>query len=806
MITLRRLLSGHSNIEVLANSMDATAEEFAGDAPKNRPKPAAVVPNPKQNLMPFARRPFYFGLVLVLASLILGSATYLVLTGETPIAPTESLVTELLGANLVLVLLLVAAIAWQVISVARARAQGTAGARLHVRLVTMFALVAVLPAVLVAIFATVTLDRGLDAWFSARTRAIIDGAQTVAESYLREHTQVLRSETIAMATDINRNIELYRTDKDNFLRFMTQQARLRAMSAAFIIRDDGKVGAQVIANRNIRYSPPPAGAIEQVNEGRVALFEPGPDSMIRALIRLNDFERGLLYVYRKVDQTVIDHLRKTREGRAEYDALALSRSGVQAAFAILYVGMALIFLLAAIWCGLWVANRLVAPIGRLIDAARQVSTGDLSISVDIDQREGDLAALARTFNEMITEVNSQRGRLIAANTTLDDRRRFMEAVLSGVSAGVIGLDENGIIELANRPAYALLGLTESDTENTRLADAVPELAALIDSAQFRPGRAIEEQVGLVIGGSERTIHVRITSESGQSVDRDHKNVRGGFVVTFDDITELQLAQRSSAWADIARRIAHEIKNPLTPIQLSAERLKRKYSKHIVNDREIFEQCTNTIIRQVGDIGRMVDEFSSFARMPKANFEAGNFNQVVRDAVILQKMSLQNIDFEVQTPDEPVDYAFDRRLVSQALTNLIKNASEAIESAEMADGERGQISVRVERTKDDCVTITVTDNGCGLPKVDRSRLTEPYMTTRDKGTGLGLAIVRRIMEEHGGTITLEDAPAVASGGHGASLRLEFPLRDITTDTIPKQRAQTEAGTDPTNDENLKTESS
>jgi len=361
----------------------------------------------------------------------------------------------------------------------------------------------------------------------------------------------------------------------------------------------------------------------------------------------------------------------------------------------------------------------------------------------------------------------------------------MEAVLSGVTAGVVGLDRQGQIVLINRSALDLLGLSLGNVVGEPLNEVVPEFSNLIQTAKLRPGRPAEEQVSLVINGNERTVHARITSESGEirhnSDDAAPDDLPGDFVVTFDDITELQTAQRSSAWADIARRIAHEIKNPLTPIQLSAERLKRKYSKDIKTDRDIFEQCTDTIIRQVGDIGRMVDEFSSFARMPKANFEFGNLNQVVRDAVVLQKMSQANIEFEVNLPEEPIEFAFDRRLISQALTNLIKNASEAHEIVEYSDGERGRIEVKVERLGADRAAISVIDNGCGLPKKDRNRLTEPYMTTRENGTGLGLAIVRRIIEEHGGNISLKDAAATASGRRGAVVRLEFPLREASAVT-------------------------
>jgi two-component system nitrogen regulation sensor histidine kinase NtrY len=716
-----------------------------------------------------SRIAFQAGVAIVVVAVALGVSTYLVLTGQTSVEPTAEIVYALLAANALLVVAMIAMIAWQLVLIWRGRQRGRAGARLHVRLVTMFALVAVLPAVLVAVFASVTLDRGLDAWFSERTRAIIDNAQTVAEAYLLEHGQVIRGDAAAMRNDINRAHEVFIEDIDRFGRIVSSQSAIRALSASFVVRRDGTVILSAVGRRDLKFAPPPPEAFEQATGDAVVVFRSGDENMVSALTQLPAFEDAYLYLFRAVDPRVVEHLRKTQAERAEYNQLESSRFDVQVTFALMYVGMSLIFLLAAIWCAIWVANRLVAPIRRLIDAARLVSEGDLDASVAIARREGDLASLGQTFNDMTRDLRSQRAELVEANAQLDHRRRFTEAVLAGVSAGVIGLNRHGRVELVNKPALSLLQCSEDALVGSDLAAAVPEFAEFLAEAIERPARGlVQGQVNLMRDSQERHLQVRVTTERG---DRDSQ----GFVVTFDDVTDLVSAQRSFAWADIARRIAHEIKNPLTPIQLSAERLKRKYGKHIKVDREVFEQCTDTIIRQVGDIGRMVDEFSSFARMPKASIEPNDLHEVVREAVVLQRVAYPELDFVVDVPRRALIAMIDRRLISQAVTNLIKNASEAIEAvARAGDRVRGRIEVTVRAGSGEA-TIEVIDNGRGLPKEGRHRLIEPYMTTREKGTGLGLAIVRKIMDEHDGTLTLDDAPEVASGGRGAVVRLRLPLR-------------------------------
>jgi two-component system nitrogen regulation sensor histidine kinase NtrY len=458
-------------------------------------------------------------------------------------------------------------------------------------------------------------------------------------------------------------------------------------------------------------------------------------------------------------------MRMTETAALEYKMLQSRRFGVQVAFGLMYLTIALTLLLSAIWLGLAFANRLVEPITRLMTAADQVSAGNLNVQVPTGRHERSLGGLTGTFNRMTAQLRNQRRALLEASEQIDTRRRFTEAVLSGVSAGVLGIDADGRISLVNRSAENLVGSSEAELLGSRMSEAVPELADLFTQASEGHIRLVHGTVRVTRDGRERTLNARVTSE--QSSADQH-----GYVITLDDITELVTAQRTSAWADIARRIAHEIKNPLTPIQLSAERIRRKYGKVIVEDREVFDQCTDTIVRQVDDIKRMVDEFSSFARMPKAVMEPEDVAETVRQVVMLMDVGYPDIEVVAHVPDDKVVTPVDRRLLSQALTNIIKNATESITA--VPEDVRGQGRIEVDlHEQDGMVIIDITDNGTGLPVENRSRLLEPYMTTREKGTGLGLAIVSKILEEHGGGIELGDAPAVASGGRGARVRLWFP---------------------------------
>jgi two-component system nitrogen regulation sensor histidine kinase NtrY len=713
---------------------------------------------------------------LVVAAVLLGSFTYMLLTGLTPFAPTRIILIVLLLGNLTIVLVLFGLISWRVIRLIMARVSGTTGAKLHARLVTMFAIVAVMPAIIVAAFAAMTLNRGLDTWFSERVQLIISNAETVAEAYLNEHHHVLRGDSLAMANDINRSSPLMTTNPGLFFQLVSDQMHLRALNGAYLINSDGRILTK--ARGSVELGMPSAELFEAAKKGDAALFTIEEYSQVRALVTIPALEDTYLYVARLVDARVLDHLAETRAAVDEYESLESRRIQFQVTFALIYVIFALIMLLAAIWLGLWAANRIVDPISELVRAAERVSAGDLRARVNVGETGDELDMLTSAFNRMTGQLESQRNDLVAANHQLDERRQFTEAVLSGVSAGVLGLDNEGHITHANRAASRFFGRAETSMVGRDIAISAPEMAAVVADARAHPERRAQAQITIPREGQDRTLNLRITREvtdSGQ----------GGFVLTFDDITELVRAQRTSAWADVARRIAHEIKNPLTPIQLSAERLRRKYGKEIKSDPEVFEQCTATIIRQVADIGRMVDEFSSFARMPVAAMKPLEINEVLRQAVFLQRVGHPDIEYRLDLPHDPVVLECDGRLVSQALTNILKNAAEAIRgsdgedegsspAAPVGDTQIGNIQIALA-VGDDKVEIVVTDSGCGLPETDRMRLTEPYMTTRAKGTGLGLAIVNKVMEEHGGELTLEDAPQSEGWETGARVRLVFPRR-------------------------------
>lgn len=701
--------------------------------------------------------PLAVGLALLSAFL-----TFVVLADLTPLLPTHYVVVTLLLANAVTVILLLAIIVREVWQVVQARRSGRAGARLHVRIVGLFSIIAAAPAILVAIVASVTLDRGLDRLFSTRTRAAIENSLIVAEAYLRDHAQIVRSDIMVMAFDLARAEPVFKDDRDKLTQFLTFQASVRGLGAAIVMDKDLKVVARANIKANETFALPPREALPRITaqEPQIVLL---PDTnYVAAVVRLQKYDELYLYVTRLLDKRVVPQLQATRASVSEYAALQQRRIGVQVAFGLMYTVIALIVLLSAVWIGLNFANRLVAPIRRLIGAANLVSTGNLFVRVPVRQSEGDLAQLGESFNRMTQELRTQHDDIMRARDVIDSRRRFTEAVLAGASAGVIGVDGEGCVSILNRSAEKLVGLSEAEALGRPLTEVFPELADIMAAALS--GASGQDQVTINRNGRERNLSVRVTSE--QSAES-----RRGYVITLDDITELVAAQRTSAWADIARRIAHEIKNPLTPIQLSAERLRRKYGKVIGADREVFEQCTDTIVRQVDDIKRMVDEFSRFARMPKPVIAAEDVADTVRQAVFLMRVGNADVDIDAEFAEDPMPARFDRRLISQALTNIIKNATEAIAAVPPEELGKGKIRIFAAREGDDIV-IDVVDNGIGLPKEKRSRLLEPYVTTREKGTGLGLAIVGRILEEHGGSIELRDAAEKSAGQRGAWMRMRF----------------------------------
>jgi two-component system nitrogen regulation sensor histidine kinase NtrY len=709
------------------------------------------------------------GIVVIGLALIAVTATFLILTGLTPIEPTSGVIMAALAVNGVLVATLLAGVAWEALKLWRARSANRAGARLHIRIVALFSVMAVLPAALVAVVATVTLSRGLDRVFDERTTAIVENSVLVADAYVGEHARVLRSDLIAMARDLERAKPVYDAEPTRFDALFQNQAGVRQLPAAFLLNGAGEVITRTVIDPTVTLRMPPPDAMREALKGEPVLIAPGDADQVGAIMKLDEYRDTYLYIARLMDPQVNGFLRLTKANARQYLMMQNSRVGLTVGAGLVYAGVTLVLLVCAIYLGFGFANQLVAPIRELIRASDRVARGDLNVEVPVRNADGDIAHLGETFNSMTSRLKSQRDDLVAANDQMDRRRRFTEAVLGGVSAGVLGLGPDETVTLANASALAMLDISERDIVGRPLAEAVPELEPVLHGEGGLPRlRMKPEQISLRRHGRERTITVRATSDRTDAA-------RPGFVLTLDDITDLVTAQRSSAWADVARRIAHEIKNPLTPIQLSAERIKRRYGKRIEDDREIFDQCVDTIVRQVDDIKHMVNEFSNFARMPAPAMERRDVREAVREAVFLQGVGHPDVVTETDIPKEPVVANFDQRLVAQALSNLVKNAAEAIEQTSREDrgGAPGKIRVRLWINDAGEAVTDVVDNGIGFPQEGRERLLEPYMTTREKGTGLGLAIVKKIAEEQGGRIELLDASAVSDNTRGACVRFVLP---------------------------------
>ncbi|MCK1517234.1 PAS domain-containing sensor histidine kinase [Bradyrhizobium sp. 190] len=723
--------------------------------------------------------PFAVGIALLSAFL-----TFVVLSGLTPIEPTRHVVYSFLLINAATILLLVGIVVREVWLVIQARRRGKAAARLHVQIVSLFSIIAVLPAVLVAVVANVTIDRGLDRLFSGPTREVMQNSLSVARAYMQEHARLIRGDILGMANDIAQARPLFDQDRRSFLELLTANAAARNLPAAMLVDKDGNILVTAKTGIQQEFSTPPKDFLSNVNEEEPQIVVFPEANYVAAVIRLRAFDDTFLYVARLLDPRVISQLKQTEASVAEYAAIEARRLGIQVAFALMFAVIALTILMASVLIGLNFANWLVAPIRNLMSAANIVSTGDLHVQVPVHKSEGDLAQLGETFNKMTAELRTQRDELVSASDLIDSRRRFIEAVLSSASAGIIGVDASGSVGILNRSAEKLIGHAESETLDHPLSDVLPELDDMMKTAREGTQRLVQGQITITRDSHERNLSVRVSAEQ-TSQSRD------SYIITLDDITELVSAQRTSAWGDVARRIAHEIKNPLTPIQLSAERIRRKFGKVIIEDKGIFEQCTDTIVRQVDDIRRMVDEFSRFARMPKPVMEGEDVADTVRQAVFLMKVGHPDLNIEADIKQDPMRAQFDRRLISQALTNIIKNATEAIEQVPPEELGKGRIDVVAARENDDIV-IDVIDNGIGLPKVSRARLLEPYVTTRQKGTGLGLAIVGRVLEDHGGRIELKDASDFRPGQRGAWMRLRFAVSGHAPKTEAKQPEANQQG--------------
>lgn len=700
-------------------------------------------------------------------------ATFMVLAGGKPFTDKSARVLPFIYLDLALMLLLAVIIAKRLVELWVERRRGLAGSKLHIQIVGLFSFITIIPAILVAGFAAIFINIGVQSWFGEPVRAALTEAKEVADSYLKEHMQAIKHDVRDMVQELGPQVVALSSNPKKFSRLLTDLGYSRRLSEVVVLDGNKQVVARSLLAfsfefENLEFDR--AFNAVQSGERMAFLADLGKESMdrVRVLVRLDPLTNTYLYVGKLTDKAVLKHVARTEGAVKEYDRLGEQSASLQLTFILFFAAVALLLLLAAIWGGLTIANLLMRPITRLIVAAEQVSQGDLTVQVTAEgSMNNELGNLAQAFNRMTSQLNSQRKDLISANKQIDRRREFIEAVLAQISAGVIRLDEKRRLEFANHRAAALLSVSLEKIKRKTLDTIATELSPILNRALNQAPQQLNEQVTLARRGVAYILQVSVI------VQQEYETVKG-YIITFDDVTALVSAQRKAAWSDVARRIAHEIKNPLTPIQLSAERLKRRYLKEIASDPQTFQACIETIVRQVGQIGNLITEFSSFARMPNPIMKEEDLAEICRQAVFLQKQARPSIAFQLQIPNSSVMVRCDAQQISQLLTNLLQNAINALEAfysfeTSVADQPTSaQISLRLDVGNEN-IMLVVEDNGPGFPVEGREHLTEPYFTTHTKGTGLGLAIVAKIVEDHRGKLELGD-----SSLGGAKVTIELPI--------------------------------
>ena len=704
---------------------------------------------------------------LVLLGPILALTTFLVL-GPLDQGASAPALRLILLADFVYVLIVAALVLSQIGRLVAARRAKSAGSQLHLRLTGAFALLALIPTVTVAIFAGLTLNIGLEGWFSERVSSVVGSSLAAAEAYETEQRGDLATDGLALARYID-TVRNAQPVGDHEVLTDGQLQVQRGLREAYLVDGTGELRAR--GDRSYLFDfeqPSPKEILDAKAEGFL-IIEDWANNEFRALVPLSSFVDRYLYISRDVDGEILSLLDETQETVRLYQQLESERGRVVFEFGLIYLGFALILILAAIWMGFWFAERLSGPIGRLTGAAQRVGTGDLDVQVLEEDGDDEIAMLGRYFNQMIKQLKRQRKSLVDNNNQIERRRRLFDSVLGSVTSGVVGLDASGIITFVNRSGVRLLDWDEGK-DAVPMAVAVPEFEELFLMLKASRMEVVQDEVKVIRNGSLENLLVRMSTRRGEDETLE------GYVIAFDDVTDLVSAQRMAAWGDVARRIAHEIKNPLTPIQLSAERIKRKFGPRLGENSESLEQMTDVIIRQTGDLRRIVDEFSKFARMPEPECKTHDLAALVRDSVLLQRLGQPTIKILDDLPVEPVLTEIDATMISQALTNLMKNAGEAVETLRndnIPPNHVALITVKMQTSPVDIV-ITISDSGIGLPE-DRTRLFEPYVTTRNEGTGLGLPIVKKIIEEHGGTLSLDDAAPFEGCTHfGAKAVITLPI--------------------------------
>lgn len=697
-----------------------------------------------------------FGYLAVLAALAIGIYTIYTLAQFDPAQSDSGQLATLIAVDVLAVIIVGAFVIRQILRLWVERRQKLAGYQLHWRLALLFGGVAALPAVITTAFALFVVDYSLRGWFADRISTAVTGSVQVADAYFEEHASSIRSDVLTIANDVNREAFKFRDEPALLNQYLTNQAALRNLSEVIILDGTGQVAAKSRFAFAVTFTNFGEDWLEQARQGEVVILRGDETNKLRAVVKLNSFVDAYLFVGRFIDRSVLDAVDGTRLAAADYQQLGIRQLDLQVSFAFVFGLILVLLLITALWIGLNLATAIVEPLGSVISVAEQVRGGNLSERVPAGLELDEVARLGLSFNKMLDELVRSREQLVHANMQIDRRREFTEAVLGGVSSGVIGLDSDQRVTLPNNSACQLLSLSDSDMIGRKLADVVPEFAGLIATGTSRRRRFAEEQIILERDGAILTLRARIATErvDGRVI---------GYVVTFDDVTDLLTAQRKAAWSDVARRIAHEIKNPLTPIQLAADRLRRKYRPEDEAAGAQFSEYLSIIGRQVDDIGRMVDEFSDFARMPQPAMEELSLAELAHGQVAL--FEAQKVEFSTDLDTDPDGGMVmgDAGLLRQALTNIIQNAIDSLSGARVAEPQiRLALSVN-----DGQVCLEVSDNGPGFPKKGRSSLLEPYVTGRDKGTGLGLAIVGKIIQDHSGELELADAD---DGGAKVVIRL------------------------------------
>jgi len=705
---------------------------------------------------------------LVVLGPMLALATFLVL-GPLDQGSNDLLLRLILLADVVYILVVAALVLSQVARIIAARRAQSAGSRLHLRLTAVFAALALFPTVIVAVFAMLTINIALEGWFSERVRNVVGFSLASAEAYEQEQREGLIEDARALAVSIDiarvQQVEL----SDSELLGEAQRQIQRGLREAYLVDGTATIRARGDRSYLFDFEPPDARQMAVARKNGLEIIQDWQINEFRALVPLRSFPDRFLYVTRDVDGEILSLLDETQKTVRLYQQLESDRGKRLFEFGLLYLAFAVILILAAIWLGLGFAERLSGPVGRLTGAAQRVGAGDLDVQIREEDGDDEIAMLGRYFNQMTRQLKGQRETLLDNTRQIERRRRMFDSVLGSVTSGVVGLDSEGRVAFVNRSAARLLDWQE-DQQSVPMSVAVPEFGPLLDVLQTGPGEVAQSEVKVSRHGRLENLLVRMAKRRN---DAGHLE---GYVVAFDDVTDLVSAQRIAAWGDVAQRIAHEIKNPLTPIQLSAERIKRKFAPKVGDESDSLEQMTDVIIRQTGDLRRIVDEFSKFARMPEPDRKNHDLAKLVRDAVMLQRLGQPNVEITLVAPEGALVAEFDDTMISQSMTNLIKNAGEAIDTLiekGAPDGLQPQVVVTLAIVEEQA-RITIADNGIGLPE-DRARLFEPYVTTRSEGTGLGLPIVKKIIEEHGGTLQLENAPIFDGQNHfGAMAVIKLPL--------------------------------